>query len=314
MSEFTNLVKLLVTGSHGFVGHAAADCAAKQGWEVWGVGRSAQPPSDWQGGYSYADVAQSDLTPIINKFAPDIVFHGAGAASVGQSFEAPLDDLKASVLTFANMADAVRRSNHRPIIVLPSSAAVYGNPSRLPILETDKLQPISPYGFHKMQCEIMAQEYVKCFQLQIVIGRIFSVFGPRQKRLLVWELFQQYVSSKPQVQLQGTGDETRDYLHVDDVAELMLSLAECRLSSQDTELGIFNIASGTQTSVLEIANIIAQIVGTPKPILRAESSRAGDPVRWQADIASLHQAIPSHKTPVLAERMKDTFKVWLESH
>jgi UDP-glucose 4-epimerase len=122
-------MRLLVTGARGFVGFAVAEAAACRGWEVCGIGRAAQAPEKWSGHYCWADVAHSDLTPLINGFKPDIVFHGAGSASVGHSFATPVDDLRANVLTFASLLDAVRRSNQRPAVLFPSSAAVYGNPA-----------------------------------------------------------------------------------------------------------------------------------------------------------------------------------------
>src|SRR2546428_1109006 len=119
-------LNILITGSRGFVGGSIGRAAAQAGHEVLGLGRATQPPNDWQGKYVAADVVSADLASVIRDSAPDIVFHAAGTASVGASFTAPLDDLRASLLSWANLLDSVRRSGAQPVILFPSSGAVYG--------------------------------------------------------------------------------------------------------------------------------------------------------------------------------------------
>ncbi len=298
-------MRLLVTGARGFVGFAVAEAAACRGWEVCGIGRAAQAPENWSGHYCWADVAHSDLTPLINGFKPDIVFHGAGSASVGNSFATPVDDLRANVLTFASLLDAVRRSNQRPAVLFPSSAAVYGNPVQLPIPEAASTRPISPYGFHKLQCEMLAEEYRGCFNLKVIIFRLFSLFGPRQKRLLVWELFRQFTSDKPFVQLQGTGQETRDYLNAADAASSMIELATRCVDGNGHGAHTFNIASGEETSVTALANTLGAILGSDKSVEPGKVPRMGDPMRWQADITHLKSLVTAYPFPPLKERLAD---------
>jgi UDP-glucose 4-epimerase len=141
----------------------------------------------------------SDLAPIINGFQLDLVVHCAGSASVRASFSSPLDDLRANVLTLANTLDAVRRSEVRPLVIFPSSAAVYGNPVNLPIREDDPCRPKSPYGFHKLAAENVVHEYITCHDVRVIICRIFSLIGERQRRLLLWDLYQQFVSESGKV-------------------------------------------------------------------------------------------------------------------
>ena len=287
-------MRVLITGARGFIGRAIADEAVARNWTVMGVGRSSQAPDGWPGSYAWADIAQSDLRHIVDNFKPDIVFHGAGAASVGNSFEFPYDDLRASTMTFASLLDSVRRSNVRPVIVFPSSAAVYGNPERLPICETDRTRPISPYGFHKLQCELLADEYAKCFGLKVVICRIFSVFGHRQRRLLMWDLFKQLSSDSQHIQLQGTGLETRDFLHIEDAAGCILDLA----IADDLELySCCNIASGIEVSIAKIAEFFSQYAKCYKSVRPSTQSKLGDPLRWQASthLLSRFSAIPSEE-------------------
>ncbi|MDH4229813.1 MAG: NAD-dependent epimerase/dehydratase family protein [Nitrospirota bacterium] len=273
-------MRLLITGSRGFVGASVGIAAADAGHEVLGVDLSAQPVDGWQGAYQQADVAHADLAHLIDEFRPDTVIHAAGSASVGGSYDDPVGDLRAAALTFANALDGVRRARRRPLVIFPSSAAVYGNPAHLPVAEDAPVSPISPYGFHKAVCELLAREYATCFQLDVVVARLFSVYGPRQRRLLLWELYDQAAGGSADVVLQGTGGETRDYLHVDDVARIFLAFAARR----PVGLTLANVASGHEVSTLELARAVVAAVGADKPVRTLGQVRQGDPLNWRADV------------------------------
>lgn len=297
-------MKLLVTGARGFLGFSVAEVAWQRGWKVCGIGRSAQAPEGWLGDYSWADVAQSDLTSILDGFEPDIIFHGAGSASVRQSFTTPIDDLRGSTLTFAGLLEAVRRSSSSPVVIFPSSAAVYGNPIRLPISEEDATIPISPYGFHKLQCEMLAREYAECFGLNILVVRLFSVFGPRQKRLLVWELLRQFSGMESIVKIQGTGEETRDFLLADDAANIALDLAVCCLETGPVASKIVNVASGIETSVIQLARTLQGLLSSRKTIEIGGGLRMGDPRRWRADVTRAKETLSKFCFTPLEEGLK----------
>src|SRR5689334_24629851 len=128
-----------------------------------GTGRANEP----RAGLYTRCASVEDLVNVIREFGPDVVVNASGTASVGASVEDPLHDFQGSVQTCADVLEAVRRSGSRPLVVIPSSAAVYGNPASLPISEDAELRPISPYGFHKAACELLAREYAECFGLNI---------------------------------------------------------------------------------------------------------------------------------------------------
>src|SRR5262249_52544890 len=159
----------------------------------------------------------------------------------------PLDHLEADILTWANTLDSVRRSGLKPIVFFPSSAAVYGNPEKLPVTEDANLAPISPYGFHKAACELLATEYSECFGLDIIIARFFSTFGEGQRRLLIWELYRQLAAPGDAVVLNGTGKESRDYLEVTDAMTAVLEVIQHRIKelrpSSTGNTVVVNIAS-----------------------------------------------------------------------
>jgi UDP-glucose 4-epimerase len=302
-------MRVLVTGARGFLGSTVGAVARQRGYAVHGIGRSAQPPEGWSSAYSWFDVASADLRPIVDKFEPDLIFHGAGSSSVEHSFKAPLEDFRASAVTLCNLLDAVRRSSRRPVVIFPSSAAVYGQPESLPVAESYRCQPISPYGVNKWQAETVAASYAKYFGLTVVNCRLFSLFGPTQKRLLVWELFRKVMGEGAEIELKGTGRETRDFLYADDAANLMLDLAASQ-RSEPAGCSTFNVASGTECSVLEMVEIIQKLCGRSKPVRPAEATPTGDPERWHADMAQVKQLLPEWSAPQLGDRLRMTLKQW----
>jgi UDP-glucose 4-epimerase len=306
-------VKILITGSNGFVGGSFGRFAARGGHTVLGVGRAAQPARGWLAAYAQADAASADLAPTLREFAPDVLFHAAGTASVRASLEAPLEDLRASVLSFANALNSVRRSGVRPLVLFPSSAAVYGDPAQLPVKEDAPTRPISPYGFHKAACELVAREYADCFGARVVVCRLFSLFGAAQRRLLVWELYRQCAGKDDTVWLEGTGEETRDYLHVDELSSALLRLAEARLSDDtrgEGECLTVNVASGAGVGALELARRVRDLVAPAKEIRCRGMVRPGDPRAWQADTALLRSLAPGWQPRPFAESLAACVEEW----
>ena len=304
-------MRWLITGCRGFIGGSLGRHLAARGDVVLGVGRSSQPDARWPGEYSGADVAQADLAPLIRDFAPDVIFHAAGSASVGASFAGPHDDLRATVQSFSNTLDSARRAGSHPLILFPSSAAVYGNPASLPVGEDAALAPVSPYGFHKVMCESLARQYATCFGLRVVIGRLFSVFGPLQRRLLVWEIHKQLVTGSPSVVLEGSGEETRDYLAIEDVAEAFAELARVEAPSHATpEVVTVNIASGTPVAIMELARTVAAVHGSDAPVRCLGRIRPGDPLHWHADTRALRGRCASFQPRSLEQGLRECVQAW----
>jgi len=303
-------MKILITGSRGFLGGTIGRFAASNGHEVLGIGRAAQADLSWPGQYFSADVLSADLSRLIRDCNPAAIFHAAGTASVGSSFASPLDDLRASLLSWANLLENVRRSGQFPLLVYPSSAAVYGRPQVLPAGEDAPVNPISPYGFHKAACELMAREYATCFQQKVVIVRLFSVFGEAQRRLLIWELFQQFSGEGDTVSLEGTGKETRDYLYADNVADVVLRLIQANLSKDKANYQTINVGSGNELNVLSLAEQIRTLLGSTKKINCRGIHREGDPERWRADISLLRDAIPDWEPMPFKNGLEQCLETW----
>src|SRR5262245_60209175 len=257
-------MKLLITGVLGFIGGSVARGGARLGPGVIGVGRAARAPADLPCRYAHVE-GESALAELVAGAAPDAILHAAGSASVGASIAAPREDFERAVVPWATLLEAVRRSGARPRVMLPSSAAVYGDPAHLPVAESAPAAPISPYGYHKLVCELLGREYAACFGLDVIALRLFSVFGPAQRRLLVWELFDQLAGPADVAVLQGTGRETRDYLHVDDVAAAVLGLAALPIAAEGRFEAV-NVASGEEIAAIEVARLLGDRVAPGKRI------------------------------------------------
>jgi nucleoside-diphosphate-sugar epimerase len=249
---------------------------------------------------------------VLNEFRPEVLVHAAGSSSVAASVSAPGCDFQSSALGFANVLEAVRQAKVRPLVVLISSAAVVGNPDKLPVDEQAPIQPLSPYGFHKAMSELLAREYSECFNLDIIAVRLFSVFGFAQRRLLVWELYNQLSGSQSTAWIEGTGSESRDFLHIEDVASAILGLIDSH-SKINPPQGLINVASGIETNILEVARQIRDQVAPEKNIECRNIVRQNDPFRWRADITKLQTLLPAWHPRSLAEGLALCITEWSQN-
>ncbi len=280
-------MRWIITGVQGFIGASLGDCLLQAGDQVFGVDRKSSPAVDWRGEYLSIDAGVDSLEKLIRDFQPDAIFHAIGTASVKNSFEHPMGDFRGAALTWMNLLESVRKSGLKPLIFFPSSAAVYGDQGESPLLESASLHPLSPYGYHKWCCELLAEEYAKIYGQQIYLLRLFSLFGVRQRRLLVWEIHRQIQSSESRVRLYGTGNEFRDYLWIDDFSKGVRALAGQKPMSDERFPVRLNIARGSSIRLSELTSKMIQISGKEKVAIYEGRPSAGDPSCWIADISLL---------------------------
>lgn len=305
-------MRILITGSTGFLGGSLGRLAAQAGHEIAGAGRAPSAGDDWPGTYARVEDELDGISEVIDAFSPEVIFHAAGSASVGASFEDPFRDFRGSVLTCEKLFEGIRRSRVRPLIFVPSSAAVYGNVESLPIGEFASVSPISPYGLHRSVCETLARGWADAFGLRIVVFRFFSVFGPRQRRLLIWELFQQLAGASEEVIIEGTGAESRDFLYIDDAARAFLQLSQTLSESSARYFEIVNLASGHETTVAALADHLREIVAPHKKIRYRGLLRPGDPAHWRADISKLTSMISDWRPQPLFDSLAVCIQCWRE--
>lgn len=242
----------------------------------------------------------------VRAYRPSLLVHCAGTASVPDSVAEPYVDFQRTVDVCAFVLETLRTEAPKCHFVLLSSAAVYGNPESQPITEAAPTKPVSPYGYHKMICELLAREASELHGLKTSVLRIFSAYGERQRKQVVFDMFRKFTSpGNVPVEIIGTGAETRDFVHANDVAKCVETIAEQRA------FGTFNIASGLATSIADLAELVARTIGSRKEIKFSGERRMGDPVTWCADVQKL--ADVGFRSQIPLDQGLATFAQWFAS-
>jgi len=274
---------VLITGSGGFLAGHLAPAFTATGAHVIGVGRS-DPDRQTSLFDSFHLNNLSDpglILPLLDRYAPDTIVHLAAPSSVAQSVRAPLADLEGHFMPTARLLESIRISGARPHVLLLSSAAVYGNPAELPITEDAPLRPISPYGFHKLQQELLLREACELYDIPACTARLFSTYGENLRKLAVWDIARRALAGEPKV--FGTGDESRDYLYAGDVAAAIVAIAAKSAFRGE----VINVASGHEVSIRELAEAVYRTLGSRiEPHFTGEML-SGSPLRWCAAIDRL---------------------------
>lgn len=270
----------LVTGAQGFIGRHLARKLANGGWRVVGIGHGSWIREDW-GKWGIAEWHSADITLetlITYAGEPEVIVHCAGSGSVGFSMTHPYQDFQRTVATTLAVLEYARLYAPQSRIVYPSSAAVYGIVKKLPITETDPLSPTSPYGVHKCLAENLCESYAKHFGIAVAIVRLFSVYGAGLRKQLLWDASQKI--TRDENNFYGTGEEIRDWLHVEDASSLLITAA----GHASTLCPIVNGGSGVGATVREIlTELFACFERADAPNFLG-ILRSGDPSGYQADI------------------------------
>ncbi|MCF4967954.1 NAD-dependent epimerase/dehydratase family protein [Nostoc sp. CMAA1605] len=295
----------LITGVTGFIGRYIARHFSEQGWSVIGIGTSPPENAPLANLTKYYCLRLPDLYlhEILQLHYPSICIHCAGRASVGLSVSEPGSDFYTnSVVTF-ELLNSLRLHTPNCKFIFLSSAAVYGNPQSLPINETQTVAPISPYGFHKLMCEQMCLEFTKVYGLPTASMRIFSAYGPGLRRQVVWDICQKAII-KGSLLLQGTGEESRDFIHALDIARALSVVVK----SAPMEGEVYNLGSGREVKISELATIVLNSLEENLTLQFDGIVPLGNPLNWQADIYKLKSIgfIPT----VELERGIKTFVNW----
>ncbi len=274
----------LVTGASGFLGQAIVRHFFDERWTVVGVGRGTAPDLQYLHAFHALDLPSPQLSDLLAATKPVVIVHCAGRASVPMSFENPAQDFHGGPVVVFDLLDKMRRICPRARAVFLSSAAVYGLPRRLPTDEDDVLMPVSPYGHHKMMAEQICREFADLFSLRTSCLRVFSAYGAGLRRQVLWDICGK-ATQDAEVVLQGTGAETRDFIHASDVARAVFQVAlQAPLHGE-----AYNVASGVETRIDEIARQMVARLCPGKPIRHTGVLPAGTPPRWRADISRLQR-------------------------
>ena len=281
--------RLWITGAHGFIGRHVAQAFGRVGWSVFGIGHGSWREAEARSwGLEYwleSDITQDSLRTLTAvSGSPEVIFHAAGGSSVAQSVTHPIRDFDRTVRTTWVLVDTIRRVAPEALLMLPSSAAVYGKADDGPIKETASLNPVSPYGLHKCLAEHLLKGAHQLFGLRYAIIRYFSVYGPGLRKQLLWDLAQKLSSKPKDVVLFGTGEETRDFLHIEDAAGFAVLVAE---KTVEGDLLIVNGGSGERISVRYVAKTLGELLSPETDIRFNGIQRTGDPFHYQADTCQM---------------------------
>lgn len=293
--------KMVITGVNGFLGRSAKEYFEKD-YDITGIDLAAKYcGEDDSLSYYQCNMSQetAELASIFTNVQPDAVLHCAGSANVGASVVNPMADLDGNLHSLYQLLMALKSFEKRPEIIFFSSSAVYGNPKQLPMRESDEPAPISPYGIHKLMAEQLCSYYNRVHGYHIRSIRILSAYGSGLRKQLLWDIYQKYRNTG-KIELFGTGNETRDFIHVSDI----LQAIELILAYQGPE-EIFNVANGEEVSIRELAETYAEILGESRDIVTFNGeTKPGDPKNWRADI-SLLKKLGYEKKMDLAEGIAD---------
>lgn len=217
----------------------------------------------------------------------DLVFHEAALVSVDRSIEAPRLSHDVNTRPTLSLLEAARK--HDVPVVLASSAAIYGHPQDLPIQESHPKQPTSPYGLDKLAVDHYARLYHERYGLRTVALRYFNVYGPRQGAgdyAGVIAVFRDQAQANEPVTIEGDGQQTRDFVHVDDVVQANLRAA----TSASAAGKAFNVGTGTSISIRALAESIVEVTGSASSLVHVEE-REGDISESVADITRAREVL-----------------------
>ena len=286
-SNCAKTMKILITGGGGFQGSHLADSLLSAGHEVSVLN-------------TYSEKSRANLSQILGKInliwgsvtdqetveksvrGHDVVFHLAAHINVDESLKDPLIFFHANILGTYNILEAVKKNNSR--LIFASTCEVYGDGQNMKegelISESAELCPNSPYAASKAAADRIAYSYFRSFDLDVTIVRPFNVYGERQKSGTYGALIPILVAKAlrgENLTVFGSGEATRDFSHISDIVKGYNLVLNKSIKGK-----AINLASGTNTSVKDIAEYIAKklnvsIVNGP--------ARPGEVMRFPADIS-----------------------------
>lgn len=273
-------MKVIVIGSKGFIGQHLCKFYKDRGDLVWG----ADVVVDYVNTDSYflIDTSNSDFGSVFKEQEYDLCVNCSGAASVPASLNNPIRDYYLNTVNVFKLLEAIRNEQSNCRFINLSSAAVYGNPASLPISESARPDPLSPYGIHKMQSEQICREFYEFHQIPTCSLRIFSVYGPGLQKQLFWDLLQK-ANSGQAFSLFGTGMESRDFIFVEDLVRVI----DLVYLNSDFKADVINVANGEEVFIKDAVSVFFSLFDEEISYTFSGDSRKGDPVNWKADIDKL---------------------------
>ena len=276
-------MNVLVTGGAGFIGSHVADAFLSRGDRVWvlddlSAGREENVPGGAE--LVVADLAGPAVAQLLAKAGIELVSHHAAQVDVRASVADPARDARTNVRGLLNLAEAAVRAGTRRVLYVSSGGVVYGEPERRPTPESAPKRPLSPYGVSKLAGEHYLHYYRRVRGLEYVALRYANVYGPRQDphgEAGVVAIFAARLLANAALTVFGDGEQTRDYVFVDDVVAANLLAADMELPDRPDDLDAvaYNVGTGIGTSVNRLAEILEH-VASRTPGREYRDSRPGE--------------------------------------
>jgi len=270
------MTRMMVTGGAGFIGSTLADRLLAAGHDVavldnlssgdFGNLQHATKRQDGHGECQLLelDITSADSAEAIQWYEPAVIFHLAAQIDVRHSVADPVHDAETNLVGTVRILEAAKNAGTRKVVFATSGGCIYGDPdpTQLPINEAAPTAPLSPYGASKHAVETYLQMYQALHGLSWTSLALANVYGPRQRvdgEAGVVAIFASGMLAGRPLTIYGDGQQTRDFVYVDDVVQAFVSAAD-RGSGQR-----FNIGTGVQSSVLELFQQLAAQTGYDRP-------------------------------------------------
>jgi len=299
---------IIVTGGSGFLGKHLCRRLLKEGHQVRNIDLRPNDELETQ----IADVRDTDaIHRLINQV--DCVFHLASLIEAGESVKNPQAFIDTNITGTLNVLEAMK-ANQVPLLIFSSSAAIYGEPHRVPIQEDDRSLPINPYGMTKLAMEGLLSSYVKAHGLTGVALRYFNLYGPEEHHIPETHAiprFIEQIKNDQEVTVWGDGGHQRDYVYIDDIVEAHVQALNYAQANPH-HYHYFNLSTEKPASVLDIIHNLEQVMGKTANIAH-HTDRPGDPRELWASADKAHQFLGWQAQVNLPEGLKKTVEYFNRS-
>ncbi|MBA3532053.1 MAG: NAD-dependent epimerase/dehydratase family protein [Ardenticatenales bacterium] len=300
-------MKILVTGGAGFIGSHIVDSFLAVGHEVLvadnlstGRAENINP----QARFYQVDIRDPELDSLIEQERPEVVSHQAARANVREAMQNPLLYAEVNVLGSLSLLESCRRHGVRKVIYASTGGATYGEPECLPVPETHPVNPLDPYGASKHHVEHYLFLYRANFGIDYTILRYPNVYGPRQDPYGeggVIATFLGHMSAGTPPVINGSGEQERDFVYVQDIARANL----CALERGGG--GLYNIGSGRGTTINEIYATLARLTDYSQPPVHGPA-KPGEVFRSYLDSTRANEELDWHMAIALEEGLLRTYE------
>ena len=295
-------MRAAVTGGAGFIGSHVVDALVGRGDEVHVVDNLAtgrRENLNPQATLHERDIREP-LDDLFAELRPEAIVHLAAQADVGTSVERPLFDAEVNVVGTLNVLEAAR-PHEAQVVFSSTGGAIYGECER-PAREDDERRPLSPYGTAKLAAEEYLATWNRLHGTRHVSLRFANVYGPRQLAKLeggVVAIFTDRLRAGEPVTIFGDGEQTRDYVYVGDVVRAVLAAI-------GRDGGVYNVGTGTETSVNELFEQCRRVAGVDAEASHAPA-RAGDVLHSVLDVSRSERELGWRPETPLAEGLRLTW-------